>query len=114
MKIRHDYVTNSSSSSFVISKTHLDDDQILAINEHISLGKKLGMYSCCFDNEWYIDENEEYIGGYTSQDNFSMCDFLEKIGVNSETVHWGYDIWDEDIPEDNIKEHWRELLHEAT
>lgn len=114
MKVRRDFVTNSSSSSFVISKTHLDNDQILAINEHISLGKKLGMYSCRFDNEWDIDENEEYIGGYTYQDNFSMYDFLDKIGVNSETIHWGYNIWDDNIPKDHIKEHWRELLHETT
>lgn len=114
MKIRHDFVTNSSSSSFVISKIHLDYDQILAINKHISLGEKLGMYNCYSNNEWDIDENDEYIGGYTDQDNFSMYDFLDKIGVNSENIHWGYNIWDDDIPEDNIKEHWRELLYETT
>lgn len=114
IKIRYDFVTNSSSSSFVISKTHLDDDQILAINEHISLGEKLGMYNCSSHYEWDIDENDEYIGGYTYQDNFSMFDFLDKIGVNSETVHWGYYIWDDDIPKDNIKENWRKLLYEDT
>lgn len=114
MKVRQDFVTNSSSSSFVISKRHLDDDQILAINEHISLGKKMGMYNCCSNHKWDIDENDKYIGGYTYQDNFSMYDFLDKIGVNSETVHWGYDIWDDNIPKDNIEENWRKLLHEDT
>lgn len=41
MKVRVDFVTNSSSSSFVISKKHLDEEQILAIKQHISLGKKI-------------------------------------------------------------------------
>lgn len=114
MKVRQDFVTNSSSSSFVISKRHLDDDQILAINEHISLGKKMGMYNCCFSNEWYIYDNDEYIGGDTYQDNFSMHDFLNKIGVNSEIVHWGYGVWDDNIPDDDIMENWRKLLYEDT
>ena len=114
MKVRRDFVTNSSSSSFVISKRHLDDDQILAINNHISLGKKLKMYNCDLAYEWYIDESDEYIGAYTSQDNFSMSGFLDNIGVNPYVVHWGYSIWDNDIPEDNIGEHWRKLLHEDT
>jgi hypothetical protein len=112
MKVRKDFVTNSSSSSFVISKRHLDDDQILAIEEHISLGKRMGMYNCDIYDEWDIDSNDEYIGGYTSQDNFSMYDFLDMIGVNSGVVHWGYSVWDDDIPKDDIKEHWRKLLHE--
>ena len=112
MKIRTDYVTNSSSSSFVIAKKHLDEDQILAIYKHISLGKRLGMYYCSQSCQWDVDENDEYIGGDTYQDNFNMHSFLNKIGVDGDVVHWGYDIWDDDIPKDNIKEHWRKLLHE--
>ena len=114
MKVRRDFVTNSSSSSFVISKRHLDDDQILAINKHISLGKKLKMYNCDLACEWDIDESDEYIGAYTSQDSFSMSSFLDNIGVNPYVVHWGYSICDNDIPEDDIGEHWRKLLHEDT
>lgn len=112
MKVRSDFVTNSSSSSFVISKKHLDDDQVLAIHKHISLGKKLKMYDCDIRHEWDIYENDEYICAYTDQDNFSMSNFLDKIGVNPEVVHWGYSIWDNDIPDDDTEEYWRVLLHE--
>ena len=112
MKVRSDFVTNSSSSSFVISKKHLDEDQILAINRHISLGKKLNMWNCDSVYAWDISENDEYIGAYTDQDNFSMSSFLDNIGVYSELIHWGYSIWDDDIPKDNTGEHWRKLLHE--
>lgn len=111
MKVRSDFVTNSSSSSFVISKKHLDDDQILAINRHISLGKKLGMYNCSLEHAWYINETDEYIGAYTYQDSFSMSNFLDHIGVNPNVVHWGYSIFD-DMSEDDIEENWRKLLHE--
>lgn len=114
MKVRSDFVTNSSSSSFVISKRHLDDDQILAINKHISLGKKLKMYNCDLAYEWNIEESDEYIGAYTDQDSFSMSSFLDNIGVNPNVVYWGYSIWSNDIPENNIGEHWRKLLHEDT
>ena len=110
MKVRADFVTNSSSSSFVISKKHLDKEQILAIKQHISLGKKLGIHNCNLEDAWDVSENDEYIGVYTPQDNFDMLQFLDIIGVNSEYICWGYDIWDPNIPEH--KEKWRELLYE--
>lgn len=87
MKIRTDFVTNSSSSSFIISKKYLDEDQIEAIRCHGELGEKLGL-SCCSDT-WDISENENYITGYTWMDNFSMYDFLEEIEVDTNNcVRW--------------------------
>ena len=114
MKVRQDFVTNSSSSSFIISKRCLDNDQIEAIRNHGELGEKLGL-DCC-DWTWNIDENENYITGYTSMDNFDMDTFLEKIDVNSRNISWSEYPFNlpkendnEDIDEDSD---WRRLLHE--
>ena len=68
------------------------------------------MCNCDLENAWDINENDKYIGVYTPQDNFDMLYFLDIIGVKSEHICWGYDIWDSNIPES--KEKWRELLYE--
>ena len=86
MKIRNDFVTNSSSSSFIIAKHNLDEDQIEAIRQHDILGEKLGMEdtSC----RWDIDENKNFITGFTFLDNFSMYDFFNNIGIPEKYVRW--------------------------
>lgn len=43
MKVRRGFVTNSSSSSFIIAKKYLTKNQILAIRNHKLLGEKLGI-----------------------------------------------------------------------
>jgi hypothetical protein len=114
MKVRRDFVTNSSSSSFLIAKKHLDSDQIKAIRNHSELGEKLGINY--FEESWWIRENDGYITGSTSMDNFDMEEFLEKIDVNMNKVdwsEWGFDLPDEDETEyTNDKIDWRDLLYE--
>ena len=108
MKVRKDFVTNSSSSSFIISKRCLDEDQIEAIRNHGSLGEKLGLD--CYDETWDISEN----------DNYDMDEFLERIDVESRNVNWSE--YPFSLPEDSKNEDteididedsdWRKLLHE--
>lgn len=89
MKIRTDFVTNSSSSSFIIAKKNLDEDQIRAIKDHKYLGEELGIpYS--LSDSWNIEENKEYICGSTIIDNFDMCSFLHKIDIPAENIKWVY------------------------
>lgn len=122
MKTRSDYVTNSSSSSFIISKKYLDEEQAEAIKNHRVLAERLGLDS--FDDPWDIEENDDYITGYTCMDNFDMYEFLEKIEVPSEKVHWDefefdlsdkIEFLDEDVDADvniDYDSNWRNLLHE--
>jgi hypothetical protein len=86
MKIKIDFTTNSSSSSFTIPKEKLSEKQILAIINHSTLGKMLGFeYSDC---PWNVDTTEYFISADTIMNNFDMGDFLDKIGVNRRFVEW--------------------------
>ena len=87
MKYRQGFVTNSSSSSFIISKKNLDEKQMEAIRRHSYLGQKFNM-SWASDS-WDIDENDDFIAGNTYMDNFDMRRFLQKIGIPNECVTWG-------------------------
>jgi len=86
-KIRLDYVTNSSSSSFLIQKKYLTEKQIKAIYLHGKIGKKMGIPYA--EDTWNIEENEDLISGNTYMDNFDFHEYLRKIGIPEEVIFWG-------------------------
>ena len=88
MKSRAGFVSNSSSSSFVISKHHLTELQIAMIKAHRIIISQ--MEDDCLDHHdaWNITEYEDRISGSTTMDNFNMREFLNEIGVPMEEVRW--------------------------
>lgn len=88
MKVRFDFVTNSSSSSFVIAKSAITDEQKEKIFNYQYYAQEI-MFD--FEDCWQIDEDEYFIRGYTIMDNCEMQRFLELIGVPTTAVKfsWG-------------------------
>ena len=80
MKIRIGFVSNSSSSSFIIRKDCISASQADKVRDHDGDG----------DGEaWIITEDETRIAGHTFMDNFDMETFLERIGVEENHIEWG-------------------------
>ena len=91
MKLRNGFVSNSSSSSFVIQKKDLTKAQICAIKYHLEFGKLLGMDNCEDEyDRWSMvgikDRKCGIIELSTSMTNFNMREFLKRIGIPDEFV----------------------------
>jgi hypothetical protein len=92
MKIRNGFVSNSSSSSFVIPKDKLTEEQIQLIKNHSTEANKHAEYYDFgnSDDYWSISESEYYISGYTFMDNFDMYEYLINfMKIDKELIHWG-------------------------
>ena len=104
MKTRSGFVSNSSSSSFIISLDDITGKQLKQIRDHRHYGKKLGLEYA--DDEWNISVTDTHVKGDTIMDNFDMREFLDKIGVPEEAVQWdeygGSYAWDEWYSDDNF------------
>ena len=82
MKIRNGFVSNSSSSSFIINLNDITALQSYAIENHIEVANKMGMWASGSDRwDIFINYEDGYIKGFTIMDNFDMREFLKKIGV---------------------------------
>lgn len=108
MKVRLGFVSNSSSSSFVLDKNKLTEYQINAIKNHATFWKKLPARwkaqawgdeesPPLGQDEWEVRETDEELHLGTTMDNFDMGAFLAGIDVSMGAVKsqgdsfWGFD-----------------------
>jgi len=93
MKQRNGFVSNSSSSSFIIERKNLSDDQVKSIRNHIEyynehFSQLPGHYEQTDRDSWSIRIGEKSVSGYTYMDNFPMDELLERIGINEDDIEW--------------------------
>jgi len=88
MKIRNGFVSNSSSSSFIIRKSDLTSAQIYAIEHHIEYANENDLDGGYHheDDAWCIRDEGDYIEGSTWMDNFSISTVLNHLGVKN--IEW--------------------------
>lgn len=90
MKWRVGFVSNSSSSSFVVPRSCLSTDQLERLLE--KCGTPVGRW----EDRWHITLDAETVRGFTIMDNgFDEDDglkaWMEKSGFPMEAVVWEHD-----------------------
>lgn len=81
MKTRNCFVSNSSSSSFIIMKRDLTNLQVYQIINHEKEAVNYGMSIEEYD-AWDVDNKKNSLRLSTGMDNFDIFEFLKRIGVD--------------------------------
>ena len=109
MKKRNGFVSNSSSSSFIIILDYLSKHQIDMIMKHVSIGEEIDKelikngkepkYE--YYEEWNIKIDDFSLWASTSMDNFYLEDFIaDEVKVDKENIIYIGDDWDYSLSDD--------------
>ena len=79
MKIRSGFVSNSSSSSFVIKISSITKDQIELLNLHSVLAG---------NNAWDIQTYYGFVMGSSSSMIYDMKEYMRTIKIPDECIMW--------------------------
>jgi hypothetical protein len=83
MKNRIGFVSNSSSSSFIINIYDLTSEQLFKMIAHTKSDIK---------DRWDINVKNGLVSGFTVIDNFDMYEFLVKeLKIPSDKIEWDSD-----------------------
>jgi len=88
MKTRNGFVSNSSSSSFVVRKDALTEEQIQGIYDHNKSEQFKDVDYLDDKDVWTILDQGETLLGYTWMDNFDMRFHLQELGIKEEDVEF--------------------------
>lgn len=94
MKIRTGFVSNSSSSSFLIPHNILSDEQLEKIKAHKQFTQRYGSWRLYDDRGEEREDGRDSISVSIPSDDFEMQDFfeffqfLESIGIKLSQLEW--------------------------
>ena len=88
MKSRLGFVSNSSCSSFIVTKSLISAVQLDQIHRVEQVAKSLGMEDLECIVDWNIQEDDEAIRGFAIMDNFGFSEFFCRIGLRMDAVEW--------------------------
>ena len=88
MKSRNGFVSNSSSSSFVIKRKYTTKLQRRLLKNIKEVAEMFDMSCLDWISDWDINFGEDVISGSCFMDNFDMYEFLERIGIDMDQVEY--------------------------